>query len=165
MHPEAYAWVQSLNLEADRVLEIGAHDVNGSVRDCITHNEWFGVDLVDGPGVDWVGDICEFWPHDNARFDLIVCTEMLEHCPNVSDVFTVARSVLKPDGLMVVTCATDGRAPHSAVDGGPLRGGEYYGNVSASQVEGVPGFELLDLSVWPGRGDLYVVLRKVGTVA
>ena len=32
--------------------------------------------------------------------------------------------------------AGHGRAPHSAVDGGPLRGGEFYRNVTADTLTG-----------------------------
>jgi SAM-dependent methyltransferase len=156
VHPEAYGWLASLDLKADRVIECGARNVNGTARDVISHREWVGVDIEPGPGVDIVADWCETWPR-NGRFDLVVCTEMLEHCPTIADVFTVARSVLKAGGRMVVTCATTGRAPHSAVDGGPLRDGEFYENVIPFTPD---GFEVIESTV--NGGDWYALFRRVG---
>jgi hypothetical protein len=36
--------------------------------------------------------------------------------------------------VFIVTTATTGRAPHSAVDGGVLRAGEFYRNVSPEEL-------------------------------
>ena len=44
------------------------------------------------------------------------------------------RPLLLQTGYFVGTCAGPRRTPHSAVDGGPLRLGEYYGNLTADEL-------------------------------
>ena len=64
-------------------------------------------------------------------------------------------------GVFVVTPAGVGRAPHSAVDGGPLRDGEYYRHINREQPRGwlVPfGFSLIDSFSTPG--DIYALEVK-----
>lgn len=156
MHPEALAWIADRHLSADRVIEAGSRNINGSARDVIAHNEWVGVDIEPGPGVDYVWDWCDFPQNMYVPFDLVVCTEMLEHCSNVEQVFRVAHSHLKPGGRMVVTCATAGRAPHSAIDGGPLREGEFYENVIPFTPQ---GFEIIESVV--REGDWYCLLGRI----
>jgi hypothetical protein len=36
----------------------------------------------------------------------------------------------RPGGLLIITAAGPGRAEHSGADGGPLRPGEHYRNIS-----------------------------------
>jgi hypothetical protein len=71
--------------------------------------------------------------------------------------------MLAPGGRLVVTAAAPPRAPHSAVDGGPLRPGEHYRNVDpdalGAWLRGV-GFVCETLEAHPDRGDVYALARK-----
>ena len=136
MHPAARNWI-SAHLYRDisyrRVIEVGSRNINGGVRDLIRAHEYVGIDLVDGPGVDLVCD-ARGYP-GGASFDLVVCCEVLEHDPDPSGLIAALGWLARPDGTVLVTAAGIGREPHSAVDGGGLRDGEYYGNLDASYAD------------------------------
>ena len=138
---------------AERVVECGARNVNGTVRDCWPDATWTGIDIMAGDGVDVVSDFREFWPA--VAPDMVVCCEVLEHVEDWTGIVYHALQILKPDGILVVTCASTGRAPHSAVDGGNLRAGEWY--------ENRPPFLLLGarrLVEETPESDLHVVFQK-----
>jgi SAM-dependent methyltransferase len=146
------------------VLEIGSLDVNGSLRPLLTGcASYHGIDLVEGPGVDEVADAGTWTAAD--RFDLVLCAEVLEHAPAWRDVLHTAWSVLRPGGWLIVTCATDGRAPHSAVDGLEVRPGEHYENVSTGEARAVVGSWAPDrwgIEVATDRGDLALWAQRIG---
>lgn len=122
-----------------KVLEIGSLDINGSIRSFFDADQYTGVDVGEGPGVDKVcqGQLVDF-PSDSL--DVAISCECMEHNPfwveTVSNMFRMAA----PGGLVVVSCATIGRAEHgttrtSAADS-PLSigiGWDYYKNISLSE--------------------------------
>lgn len=127
--------VSGLSLPGKRVLEIGSRDLNGAVRglfrDCA---QYVGVDVNPGPGVDVVGDFCEMYGHGD--FDVIVCTEVLEHCPQPDVMVRNAHASLAPHGAFIVTCASELRPTHSAQgDTWELQPGEYYGGITLDWME------------------------------
>ncbi|MGE0539753.1 MAG: class I SAM-dependent methyltransferase [Dehalococcoidia bacterium] len=132
MHPQAYAyvahWARRLGPRAF-VLEVGSRNVNGSARDLFPGAEYLGIDIAPGPGVDVVADGAAFTPA--VAPDLVVTTEVLEHSPQAEAIIQNAHRILSPGGMLILTTAWTGRAPHSAVDGGRLREGEWYANISA----------------------------------
>lgn len=133
MHPQAYDYVAraaAAHGPFGRVLEIGSRDINGSVRPLFTDADYTGLDAFDGPGVDVVGDGATY--KGKALFDCVVCCEVLEHTADAPKIVTNAHRNLRKGGALIVTTAIDPRAPHSAFDGGPLRDGEFYRNVSRS---------------------------------
>lgn len=133
MHVEAFKFVSryATNDRID-VIEIGSRDVNGTVRSLFPSAKWTGLDLYDGPCVDWVGDATQYQPRNPV--DLVVCCEVLEHAEQWRQLIQGAASWIKPDGRMIVTCAGPGRNTHSAIDGGDLRAGEYYQNVTVGEL-------------------------------
>jgi hypothetical protein len=163
MHPDALLFIGHNIGKPDTVLEYGSLNINGTARATAPHANWFGIDTQAGPGVDLVADASEY-VHTHP-VDVVVCAEVLEHSPKAGAITRNAWLSLKPSGLFLMTCATDGRAPHSAVDGGPVRPDEYYRNVPADDyritLEHV-GFDVEALEVHPVRGDLYVRARKNG---
>jgi SAM-dependent methyltransferase len=131
--------VSGLKIPGARVLEIGSRDINGAVRglfrDCA---EYVGVDVNPGPGVDVVGDFCELYSADSnaATFDIVVCTEVLEHYKYPSNLIYHAHYLLKPNGAFIVTCASEVRPPHSAQgEAWELQPGEYYGGITLEWME------------------------------
>lgn len=163
MHDEALAYVKAAvsGRRFGRVVEYGSLDINGTVRDVIDADAYFGIDLQDGPGVDAIAD-ASMW-RASEPVDLIVCCEVLEHTPAVADIVRSAFANLRVGGLFVVTCATDFREPHSAIDGGPLRGDEWYANVGAQELKQFAldaGFLIVDWTLNFEHGDLYLTAVK-----
>jgi SAM-dependent methyltransferase len=121
------------------VLEIGSLDINGSVRSSFAASSYKGTDVAAGPGVD---EVCQgqLIGYPSGVFDVVISCECLEHNPfwveTVSNMFRMA----KPGGLIVVSCATTGRAEHGTTrtssNDSPLSisvGWEYYRNISISE--------------------------------
>lgn len=137
MHSEAMAFVARIARDLPtvplRVVEIGSKDVNGSVRHLFPNCEYTGVDIAPGPGVDVVADGATWQPAEPA--DVVLCLETLEHAPRAHEVVANLIRMTRPGGLLIVTAAGPGRKEHSAVDGGPLREGEHYRNISARELQ------------------------------
>jgi SAM-dependent methyltransferase len=142
--------------EGTSVLEIGSLDINGSVRKFFSGTKYTGVDVGPGPGVDEVGQ-GQLVGHPSGTFDVVISCECMEHNPfwveTVSNMFRMA----KPGGLVIVSCATTGRAEHgttrSSTGDSPLSigiGWEYYKNVSIAEFK-----QAFNLDYWC---DDYVLL-------
>lgn len=161
MHSEAYAFVRVVasQLLAPRryVVEIGSRNVNGSVRDLFLGAAYTGIDVQPGPGVDVVVAGEAFRPA--ARPDTVICCEVFEHTDAADAIIANAHRMLQPGGVFIATMAGTGRGPHSAVDGGPLRDGEFYRNVEAEQLrQWLDSFPKKALQ--EKAGDLYCVAWK-----
>lgn len=134
MHDAAWKYISNalVDLEPLAVLELGSRDINGSPRGMLPHEqEYWGVDIAPGFGVDIIGDARIWRPGaDLPAFDVCICAEVAEHCPNWQALLETAHDCLIPGGVFIFTAAGPGRAPHSAVDGGAIRHEEYYQNVS-----------------------------------
>lgn len=138
MHPEARDGLARMfdasGLDLDRpwrVLDLGGRDINGSIRDLLPYATWTGVDVAPGPGVDLVHDCTRPWPGDGPLFDVVVCTEVLEHVEQWQRLLSTCAEALAPAGpqFLFVTCASDGRPPHGAAGGPVPLPGEWYRNV------------------------------------
>jgi SAM-dependent methyltransferase len=132
MHSEARQFVEHFSTGRPiRVIEIGSLNVNGTIRDLFSNAEWIGLDRVAGPCVDVVCDAAQFAPQ--SPVDAVICCEVLEHADNWQRLIESAYQWLVPGGVFVMTCAGLGRQPHSC-DGGELRQGEYYRNLSPVEI-------------------------------
>lgn len=183
MHEHARSWVQRWARlgHSARILDVGGRNINGSVRDDFPDaGSYTALDLVDGPGVDVVADFAT-WDAGGLQFDLVLYLEVAEHTPSWRNHLAKARSLLSPAGALIVTCAGPDRLPHSAVDGGPLRDGEFYANLQLRDLHAalLDGFDYVLAEVHPGhplgnvpapanpfdaplgfpRGDLYAMAR------
>ena len=69
-----------------------------------------------------------------GKYRTIICTETLEHVSPAS-IVPAMFDYVSGDCQIIITCATGKRDPHSAVDGGHLRDGEYYGNVDPAELK------------------------------
>lgn len=131
MHAAAYAYVAAAAAKLrtpTSVVDLGGLNVNGSPRHLFDRSRYTSVDIVFGIGVDVVADAATWRPSEPA--DLVLCCEVLEHAPNADKIVTNALRIATSGGTVVITCAGPNRAPHSAVDGGPLRAGEFYRNIT-----------------------------------
>ena len=93
------------------VLDVGSLNINGSVRGFFDQCEYVGVDIGEGDGVDLVVEP-SYLPFDGDKFDVVISTEMFEHNVFWEKTFKEMIRVLKPEGMMLFTCASEGRAEH-----------------------------------------------------
>jgi hypothetical protein len=148
-----------------RVLDLGGRDINGGIRDLLPKALWSGIDIEPGPGVDLVFDCTRPWPETLAGFDLVVCTEVLEHVEQWAAILRTASEALEPGGpeALFVTCASTGRPQHGA-SGAPLPvAGEWYSNVApgalADALDGL--FRHSAVEYRPNPGDAYARAQGV----
>lgn len=135
MHAAALEWVREhAPAWPVTVIDIGGRDVNGTVRHLFNATEYTSVDLFPGPAVDIVADFCDV---TLEPVDVIVCCEVAEHTWSWPQIVTHASATLRPGGVLLFTAAGPTRTPHSALDGGPVRDGEWYGNVDPVDLDEV----------------------------
>ena len=157
MHPEVRTWVAAQLTRwppRQAILDLGGRDINGSCRDLFPAvARYCSVDLLPGGGVDVVADATRYTPPWAP--DCVLCLEVLEHSRKPAAFIRHAHRLLRPDGLLLITCAMEPRKPHSAGDGGPLQDGEYYRNVEPQALYRWLRGWTWGAEVYPERGDLY----------
>lgn len=98
------------------VLEVGSQDVNGSPREVIGPHKpkkYVGVDFAPGKGVDLVMDVKDLTSYFGAEsFDVVISTEMLEHAIDWRVAVAQMKSVLRPEGLLILTTRGPGFPYH-----------------------------------------------------
>jgi hypothetical protein len=169
VHVQVHEWFAGratrLRLDGGCVLEVGSLDINGSIRSLFgAADRYHGLDVVAGPGVDEVADAAAWTPPE--RYDVVACAEVLEHAPAWRAILDVMWSATTPGGTLLMSCATDPRAPHSAVDGQAVRPGEHYANVAPADVRAVverwrPAEWSIEVAAH--RGDLYLAAVKAAS--
>lgn len=100
-----------------RVLDVGARDVNGSLRDDVlatAPREYVAVDIVPGVGVGVICDASRLVDRfGTAAFDAVLCTEMLEHAKDWRGAVNAMKRVLRLDGVLVLTTRAPGFRRHA----------------------------------------------------
>jgi SAM-dependent methyltransferase len=113
MHESVLTWGRAC-LEhigaVDSALEIGACDVNGSLRALIDARSIVGIDRFDGPGVDKVMDGLD--APSLGTFDLVLMTEVLEHAEHWAALMLAAQACVAPGGHLLVTTRSPGYPWH-----------------------------------------------------
>ncbi len=100
-------YVRTMN--APTVLDIGAQDVNGSLRSLAPAGcKYVGVDFVQGKGVDVILTDPYSLPFDDASADVIVSSSCFEHSEMFWVLFLELLRVLKPNGVLYVNAPSNG---------------------------------------------------------
>jgi len=109
------------------VLDVGSLDINGDNRYLFGYCSYVGMDIIAGPNVDIV---CPVHLYAGNSYDIIICTEMLEHDrywrESIKKMIELARNAL------LITCATGQREEHGTFKNKPedsLATNDYYQNV------------------------------------
>lgn len=185
MHKAAFDFVGKAIREASvqgqdfvDVVEFGSRILNGTPRPhfeewCrLTGRElnYLGIDVMPGPGVDVIGnpvDIANEVGEFKGKFrpfnaDCVVCCSVLEHDPDAANTVACVGKWLKPDGIFILTTVCNPWPAHSAVDGGPLRSGEYYRNITDKEVTAWLGTWATWQAVlqFDTTGDLFAVAKR-----
>ena len=87
------------------VIEVGSHDVNGSLRyiaEVLKPGEYLGVDVVEGPGVDMVSTAEELAERvGEDRFDIVLSTCVFEHIRDWKKAISNIKRICKPGGFIL----------------------------------------------------------------
>ena len=103
--------------EALTVLDIGAQDVNGSLRDSAPAGcRYIGVDFAPGRGVDLVLDDPYQLPFADQSIDAVVSSSCFEHVEMFWLSFNEVLRVLKPQGLFYLNAPSNGDFHRYPVD-------------------------------------------------
>ena len=100
--------VRPAEVSGRTILEAGSLEINGSVKPYFTRfgpSEYIGIDMVDGPGVDYCVKIEDF---QSPPFDIVVSTETLEHAEDWKATVTAIKALCKPEGLLYITTRSPG---------------------------------------------------------
>ena len=161
MHREAYEWVETvvgLIGHPPTVIDLGSRDANGTPRDLFPNAKYLGVDVTPGENVDIVLDAST--PNIDeiiAPADCVVSTELLEHAVNPAAIVANAYKLLKPGGVLILTCAGLGRPPHGQHGDPTPATSEHYRNIDPDDLKSWlsdAGFESWTIDVRTNPNDV-----------
>ena len=100
--------VDKWEFEGRRVLEVGSKYINGSIRPFIERflkpAEYIGTDIEPGKFVDVVMPAEKLLNYFGPEaFDVVICTETLEHIPDWRSAINNLKGVLKNNGYLYIT--------------------------------------------------------------
>lgn len=105
------------HLECPTVVDIGAQDVNGSLRQvCPAAAKYIGVDFIKGRGVDIVLDDPYKLPFEGGSVDVVISSSCFEHSEFFWVLFLEVLRVLKPAGLFYLNAPSNGPFHRYPVD-------------------------------------------------
>jgi SAM-dependent methyltransferase len=177
-HPEQQKFLKNLQAKYPdyfrrvRVLDCGSLDINGRNKEYWnTESGYTGIDLAPGKNVNIVMAIEDAdWPDEH--FHVVISTECFEHNPKWREGLANMIRMLKPGGMLIVTCATTGRGEHGTAEHVPeaspftAKTG-YYKNLTESDIRGAidpQDFADMKCQVNDTSHDLYFWAIKKGVL-
>jgi SAM-dependent methyltransferase len=151
-----------------KVLDIGSLDINGNNRHVFEHPySYIGVDLNEGNNVDVIspGHLYD----SGYLFDVVMSSECFEHDMYYARTLQNMIKLLKPNGLLIFTCASTGRPEHGTLRSNPSdapfllgmseKWANYYKNLTEDDIRSVVDinntFTSFEFSYEPTSCDLY----------
>lgn len=122
MHDTAYrigglAMATYLPARAAKILEVGAQNVNGTLRDHAPRNaQYIGLDFAPGEGVDKVITGLEDWDVPDAHFDLVIASSVFEHDAAFWMTFLAMCRKTKPGGYIYMSAPSNGTVHRYPMD-------------------------------------------------
>jgi SAM-dependent methyltransferase len=104
------------DVKGKMIIEIGSYDVNGSIRsmvEALNPAKYVGVDLMKGPSVDLIcsaEELLNCFYKDS--FDVVICTEMIEHVLDWRKALSNIKKICKPGGQILLTTRSYGFPYH-----------------------------------------------------
>lgn len=99
------------------IVDIGAQDVNGSLRSVAPkHHHYIGVDFEAAKGVDIVISDPYSLPFETGSVDVVVSSSCFEHSEFFWLLFNEALRILKPTGLLYINAPSNGPFHQFPVD-------------------------------------------------
>jgi SAM-dependent methyltransferase len=109
--------VYTTMIASGRVVDIGAQNVNGSLREvCPAQLQYLGLDFVKANGVDIVLDDPYQLPLQNDSVDFVVSSSCFEHSEMFWLLFLEVLRVLRPSGLFYLNVPSNGEFHRYPVD-------------------------------------------------
>lgn len=150
-------------------LDVGSLDINGNNR-YLFDGTYTGLDIGQGANVDIVMPVHEYQAITDRQYDCVISTEMLEHDRHWYESIRAMYHLVKPGGLLLITCATTGRPEHgtkatSEADS-PFTT-DYYRNIDwedlRKAIDGLPFFDS-SVQIYNDPADLhfYGIKAKIG---
>ncbi len=161
MTPQIQKWMKevarSFIPNPGRVLEIGALDVNGTVRQFFADaDSYVGTDMEAGPNVDVVMNNGYLLHHFGLqRFDTVIACEVLEHDVDFKHTIYSMQYLLNPQGFLIITTPTFGFPEH--------RYPKHYYNFGKDAYTDIffAGMEILDLRHLDNRAGKGITLAGI----
>ena len=132
-----------------KVLDVGSLDNNGNNRFLFDDCDYIGIDVGEGPNVDFVYAGHEY-NAPNEYFDVIICTEVFEHDIQYHKTIANIIRMLKTGGIFLFTCAAPDRPEHGTRRTSPWHAkllsavsdewADYYKNLTDADFKVIPNF-------------------------
>ncbi len=137
-------------------------NINGSIRLHFEDCDYLGIDIGEGPDVDYVCSIIDY--KAPKMYDTVISVECLEHCQEWQQALKQMYENTKVGGLFLLTCASSNRNPHGVHNHSPQDSKytlDWYRNISEEDFLSVLPKELFtDFSI--GEYDNKTDLRMFG---
>jgi hypothetical protein len=177
-HPEYFSCL-------NKIVDVGSLDINGNNRGLFSRRAYYvGIDVFPGKNVTVVGVAHSIIPavHEDIRrkieshyrgwceiplpcIDVMISTEALEHDKHIEFTLRSMYAYLRPGGLMLITCASDGRPEHGTSQHRPQDSpgtNDYYRNVSNemfSEILSPDQFRVYHLAQFDGDLQFYGIKK------